>query len=144
MIRDYVRQFHHLYRMPIADRPSVPDKARIVLRLKLILEETFELLEACGIDWLEEEHQNILASLNAIDPDYVNLVEVADALGDIAYVVEGMNLEFGINSADVLDAIQKSNLSKLGPDGEPVIREDGKVIKGPFFSPPDIKGALGL
>jgi len=71
-------------------------------------------------------------------------VGVADALGDIVYVVYGMALELGIPLAEVLAEIQASNLSKLGSDGKPVYREDGKVLKGPDYFPPDIPKALGL
>ena len=66
------------------------------------------------------------------------------ALGDIVYVVYGMALELGIPLAEVLAEIQASNLSKLGSDGKPVYREDGKVLKGPDYFPPDIPKALGL
>ena len=60
------------------------------------------------------------------------------------YVIYGMALELGIPMADVLAEVQASNLSKLGADGRPIYREDGKVLKGPNFFNPDIPRALGL
>ena len=62
----------------------------------------------------------------------------ADALADLVYVVYGMALETGIDLAAVLAEVQRSNMSKLGPDGRPVYREDGKVLKSPGYIPPNV------
>ena len=70
--------------------------------------------------------------------------ETADALADLIYVVYGMALETGIDLAAVLAEVQRSNMSKLGSDGRPVYREDGKVLKGPGYFPPDVGGVLGI
>ena len=114
-ISQQVREFHETYDQPIRVVPTinVPERK---LRLDLILEEVKELQEA----------------LEAND-----IVEVADALGDIAYVVYGAALTFGIPLDEVVDEIHRSNLSKLGADGKPIYREsDRKVLKGPdYFTP---------
>ncbi len=145
-IQAQVRQFHTVFKQPIGDKPKVPDEAsRIHLRLKLIAEEFLELLDACGCRTadLKDLDNGIQYTISRVEDEHpVDLVEVADALGDIAYVTEGAALEFGIDSKRVLAEIQRSNLSKLGPNGEPIYNEAGKVTKGPSYSPPDISKCL--
>lgn len=116
-----VKEFHETYGLPALAVTQFPSADRVRLRLELIDEEREELDEA-----LENS----------------DLVEVADALGDILYVVIGMALEFGIPIQKVFDEIQRSNMSKLGADGLPIVREDGKILKGPNYSPPDIRSIL--
>ena len=72
-----------------------------------------------------------------------DIIETADALGDLVYVIYGMALESGIDLNRVLAEIQASNLSKLMPDGSVKLREDGKVLKGPNSFTPNIARALG-
>ena len=69
-----------------------------------------------------------------------DLVEVADALGDMLYILCGTIIEHGMQNKieEVFDEIQKSNMSKLGSDGNPIYREDGKVLKGPNYFKPNI------
>ena len=73
-----------------------------------------------------------------------DLVEVADALGDMLYILCGTILEHGMQYKieEVFEEIQRSNMSKLGEDGEPIYREDGKVLKGPNYFKPNIKEIL--
>ncbi|AXO79995.1 hypothetical protein DZC78_06200 [Olleya aquimaris] len=73
-----------------------------------------------------------------------DLVEVADALGDMLYILCGTIIEHGMQHKieEVFNEIQKSNMSKLGENGEPIYREDGKVLKGPNYFKPDIKAIL--
>ncbi len=147
-IQHDVHEFHRVMGQPILTTPCVPDADRVRLRLRLILEEFTELLTACGIPEPTVVgigvYRDIIKAIDAVKSEQVDLVEVADALGDIAYVVEGMCLELGINSETVLAEIQRSNLSKLGEDGKPVYNADGKVTKGPNYSPPNIAEVLGL
>lgn len=77
-----------------------------------------------------------------LETDERDIVDVADACGDLKYVIQGFELEVGIPSKAVLAEIQCSNLSKLGKDGLPIYREDGKVLKGPDYFKADIRGAL--
>jgi len=73
-----------------------------------------------------------------------DLVEVADALGDMLYILCGTIIEHGMQYKieEVFEEIQRSNMSKLGGDGEPIYREDGKVLKGPNYFKPNIKAIL--
>lgn len=117
-----VKAFHRTYGLPISESPNIIPADRFNLRLSLIEEELAEFVYA------------------AINND---IVEVADALGDLLYVVIGAALEYGIPLDEVVDEIHASNMSKLGVDGKPIYRSDGKVLKGINYKEPDIKGVLG-
>ncbi|MFX0558104.1 hypothetical protein ACOCEA_14985 [Maribacter sp. CXY002] len=88
---------------------------------------------------MDEENQEYLEAANNND-----LVEVADALGDMLYILCGTILEHGMQYKieEVFNEIQRSNMSKLGEDGKPIYREDGKVLKGPNYFKPDIANIL--
>ena len=88
---------------------------------------------------MKEENEEYLEAANAND-----LVEVADALGDMLYILCGTIIEHGMQYKieEVFNEIQRSNMSKLGEDGEPIYREDGKVLKGPNYFKPNIKAIL--
>lgn len=116
-----VREFHTVFGQPVKPLPGFPADDRVTLRRDLIREEWRELLEAL--------HER-------------DIVAVADALGDLLYVIHGMALEFGIPLDEVVSEIHRSNLSKLDEDGKPIYREDGKVLKGPGYTKPDITGLL--
>jgi len=75
-----------------------------------------------------------------------DMVEVADALGDMLYILCGTILEHGMQHKieEVFEEIQRSNMSKLGADGRPVYREDGKVLKGPDYFNPNISAILDM
>jgi predicted HAD superfamily Cof-like phosphohydrolase len=88
---------------------------------------------------MEEENTEYLEAAEAGD-----LVEVADALGDQLYILCGTILSHGMQDVieDVFLEIQASNMSKLGENGLPILREDGKVMKGPQYFRPDISRIL--
>lgn len=137
-----VRQFHATYNLPVvADAPSV-DRDRVHMRMALVAEETAELVEAVYGEAAGAEMSAAFTRAVAADDGTRDTIEAADALGDLTYVVYGMALECGIPLDEVLAEIQASNLSKLGADGRPIYREDGKVLKGPGFFPPDVAGVL--
>lgn len=121
---EHVRTFHEAFGIPNATEPrgDIGDRDAL-LRYKLIREENEEYLEA------------------ALRGD---LVEVADALGDILYILCGTMLKHGLEHKidEVFREIQRSNMSKLGADGKPIYREDGKVMKGPNYFRPDIASIL--
>ena len=71
-----------------------------------------------------------------------DIVGVADALTDILYVTYGAGHAFGINLDKCFLEVQRSNMSKLGPNGKPIYREDGKVMKGPNYKEPDLHSVL--
>ena len=68
-----------------------------------------------------------------------NIVEAADALTDILYVVYGAGHSFGIDLDKCFAEVQRSNMSKLGENGEPIYNEHGKVMKGPNYLKPNLK-----
>lgn len=121
---DHVRYFHEVYAIPQADKPTVDIPAsQFELRYSLMKEENDEYIEAARRG---------------------DLVEVADALGDLLYILCGTIHTHGLHHLieEVFDEIQRSNMSKLGEDGKPIYREDGKVLKGPNYFRPDIASIL--
>lgn len=117
-----VREWHEAFDVPVEESPVIPE-ARVQMRLAL----------------LEEEVAELRAAAQAAD-----MVEVLDALCDIQYVLDGTFLEFGLHKLKdrAMAEVHASNMSKLGADGRPVLREDGKVLKGPFFRRPDLTRIL--
>lgn len=90
-------------------------------------------------DLMDEENKEYLEAAKNND-----LVEVADALGDMLYILCGTIIEHGLQDkiGKVFNEIQRSNMSKLGANGEPIYREDGKVMKGPNYFKPNIAEIL--
>lgn len=88
---------------------------------------------------MKEENDEYLEAAKAGD-----LVEIADALGDQLYILCGTIMKHGMQDVieDVFDEIQRSNMSKLGKDGKPIYREDGKILKGENYFKPDIRSIL--
>lgn len=142
-IRAQVSKFHEVYDQPVGDKPKIPDDKTIEFRISLIGEEFCEMLDAVYPD--DDCVSDIRTTLEGLldhGEVRVDLPELVDAWGDLDYVVEGSRLAFGVNGEPIAAEIQRSNLSKLGADGKPVRREDGKILKGPNFTPPDIAGKL--
>jgi predicted HAD superfamily Cof-like phosphohydrolase len=88
---------------------------------------------------MKEENEEYLDAVQNND-----MVEIADALGDMLYILCGTILEHGLQHKieAVFDEIQRSNMSKLGEDGKPIYREDGKVMKGPNYFKPNFEAIL--
>lgn len=118
---EMVQEFHRVFGLPSNKEPKFPDNKTIKLRMKLIHEEYEEFLEGL------------------LDK---NIVEVADALTDMLYVILGTGDAFGIDLDKCFEEVQRSNMSKLGSDGKPMFNDYGKIIKGPMFTPPNLKGVL--
>jgi predicted HAD superfamily Cof-like phosphohydrolase len=116
-----VREFMSVFGQEVKDTPKLPKRNVQALRVKLIAEELKELREALK------------------DND---IVEVADALTDILYVTYGAGLAFGIDLDKCFAEVQRSNMTKLGEDGKPLYREDGKIKKGPNYEEPNLKSVL--
>lgn len=121
---DAVTEFHTAFGLGISEIPKncLGDNINL-LRYNLMKEENEEYLEAV---------QN------------KDIIEVADALGDMLYILCGTIIEHGLQYKieEIFNEIQRSNMSKLGADGLPVYREDGKVMKGPYYSKPDFTAIL--
>lgn len=119
-----VEKFHNAFGLGVNESPKADlGAAKNLLRFNLMDEENKEYFEAAENN---------------------DLVEVADALGDMLYILCGTILEHGMQYKieEVFEEIQRSNMSKLGADGKPIYREDGKVLKGPSYFKPNIKGIL--
>ena len=116
-----VREFHETYGANINDVPTLPNQTERDLRIKLLQEEFTE--------YLEGERNN-------------DMVEIADALGDMLYIIYGTCVSYGLPINEVFNEIHASNMSKLGEDGKPIYREDGKVLKGPNYFKPNIAKIL--
>jgi predicted HAD superfamily Cof-like phosphohydrolase len=114
-----VEEFHNAFGQENGINPRLISNNEYDLRHSLMKEENDEYLEACYDK---------------------NLTEIADALGDQLYILCGTILKHGMQHIieDVFDEIHKSNMSKLGVDGKPVYREDGKILKGENYFRPDI------
>ncbi|KAF2078918.1 pyrophosphohydrolase domain-containing protein [Flavobacterium sharifuzzamanii] len=121
---DAVTEFHTAFKIGHSKTPIADVGAeKKLLRYNLMKEENEEYYEAV---------QNN------------DLVEIADALGDMMYILCGTIIEHGLQDKieAVFDEIQRSNMSKLGEDGKPIYREDGKVMKGPNYFKPDFSKLL--
>tara|TARA_B100001175_G_scaffold158614_1_gene134399 strand:- start:2772 stop:3161 length:390 start_codon:yes stop_codon:yes gene_type:complete len=119
-----VKKFHKSYKLLINNSPTVNlDKELIKLRFNLMKEENEEYLEAARKK---------------------DIIEVADALGDMLYILCGTIITHGFQYKieEVFDEIQRSNMSKLDKSGKPIYRKDGKVMKGPNYFKPNIKAIL--
>ncbi len=119
-----VQEFHTAFNIGYKTEPIAKlSDQKLQLRFDLMDEENKEYLEAAKND---------------------DLVEVADALGDMLYILCGTIIEHGIQGKieEVFNEIQRSNMSKLGADGKPIYREDGKVMKGPNYFKPNIAEIL--
>lgn len=138
-----VSMFHEVFGLPIADRPMLVDRDTRELRLNLLDEEYCEYRRAAQSN---------------------DLVEIADALADMIYIIAGTALIYGIPLEEVWDAVQVSNISKAGScefcegygvdeDNQPcdtcggngfrvIRRMDGKILKPEGWQPPNIKAIL--
>jgi len=119
-----VREFHDAFGIKNAENPTAQlSESDIILRYKLMREENEEYLEAA---------------------EQGDLVEIADALGDMLYILCGTILSHGLEKkmAEVFEEIQRSNMSKLDKDGKPIYREDGKVLKSDLYFKPDLASIL--
>lgn len=118
-----VNEFHQAFGVNVLENPEIPEKERCELRQNILQEEVDELKKA----WEEG-----------------NIVEVADALADIHYVLMGTVLEFGLQDKyeEIFKEVHRSNMSKLDTNGKPVYREDGKVIKSELYTRPEIADIL--
>jgi predicted HAD superfamily Cof-like phosphohydrolase len=116
-----VAEFMNTFGQTVETEPTWTGVAK--LRYELIREELEELDEAIR---------------------YKDIVDVADALTDLLYVVYGAGHSFGIDLDKCFEEVHNSNMSKLGEDGRPIYREDGKVLKGPNYFKPDLEKVLKI
>lgn len=133
-IGEMVREFHETFGHPVRDRPQVIDRSESNMVLGWIF------FNGSTDPKDSSELEELLTALANND-----LPEIADALGDIAYMVYGLAWRHGIDLDKVVAEIHRSNMSKLGEDGRPVFYPGTtKIGKGPNWTPPDITGVLNL
>ena len=115
-----VKQFHDVFKINYSDN---------------LLDNLGEKHNKLRFELMKEENEEYLQAVQNKD-----IVEIADALGDMLYILCGTILEHGLQYKieAVFDEIHRSNMSKLGNDGAPIYREDGKVIKGPNYFRPNL------
>ena len=119
-----VKEFHDVFKIGSREVPSGNiTEAEYMLRHRLMQEENDEYLEACKRG---------------------DLVEIADALGDKMYILFGSIIKHGLQHKieEIFDEIHRSNMSKLDDKGQPIFREDGKIMKSNNYFKPDIKKVL--
>lgn len=129
-MQDMVKHFQASMNLPVGTTPKLLDKDRVAVRIELIREEFID---------------ELIPALLSED-----LVETADACIDLLYVVLGLLVEMGIKAMPLFAEVQRSNMSKLGADGKPIIAGpndpegifEGRVKKGPNYFKPDLKGIL--
>lgn len=149
-----VLEFHRAFDQPAPMKfTPMRDADLLQLRARLILEEALEFCAAADIVVTSERGYGPIKSIVDLDlriaskndergewsPDDVEMI---DALCDLHYVIDGAAVCMGVDLEPFNTEVHRSNMSKLGADGRPVLREGGKVMKGPSYTPPNIAGML--
>lgn len=136
-VKEFMLRFGH----PVYEEPRlIEDQAWEAMRIELIREELCELMDALG--YKDTANQIRAVYINPDEEYERDLVAAADALGDLEYVVNGAAIGMGIPLPEVVAEIHRSNMTKLGPDGRPIYREDGKILKGEDYEPPNLERVL--
>lgn len=125
---EMVREFHKAFNSTLDQWPP-HTFVEVGFRMDLIFEERDELFEELlgGDEWVPKS------------PEDLDKNKVAKELADLLYVTYGTAASFGIDIDKVFKEVHRSNMSKLGEDGKPIYREDGKVLKGPNYSEAQIE-----
>jgi predicted HAD superfamily Cof-like phosphohydrolase len=116
-----VLKFHLAFGHPVNDRSW--SQKNLQLRQKLIAEEAQEVSEA----------------IDEFTGDAASKEHIIKELADLLYVIYGTAVVLGVDLQEAFDRVHASNMSKLGPNGKPLYRADGKVLKGPNYLPPNLK-----
>ena len=142
-----VKEFMQKVGQDTPDSLTTPEARVRILRAKLILEEALETVEALGVGVRLETGDDAVAELTTPDSRLafhingkVDLEGVVDGCADISVVTIGTLIAFGIDDEPVLEEVDRANLRKFGPGG--YAREDGKWMKPPDWTPPDIMGVV--
>lgn len=139
-----VKEFMQKVGQDTPSRLTTPEEKTRILRAKLILEEALETVTAMGVEVRVGGEDGAVIEegvLNYAAPGDVDLVEVVDGCADISVVTTGTLIAFGVDDEPVLEEVDESNLRKFEPGS--YRREDGKWMKPPGWTPPDIIGAIG-
>lgn len=137
--REMVEDFHRAMGLPVRTTPTILAPVEALLRAKLIHEESREAIKALGCRTFTDAGGVVHV---VVDPRATPvLADAVHELNDLLYVAYGGLAEMGA-PPEVFVEIHRANMSKLGDDGRPVLRADGKVMKGPKYKPPDVAGVL--
>ena len=137
---DRIKSFMQKVGQDTPEGAVVPDEKTRILRAKLILEEALETVDALGVHVHIEGIEIVEEGLQYSGGGEINLQEVADGCADISVVTMGTLIAFGIDDEPLLEEVDASNLRKFGEGS--YRREDGKWMKTPGWTPPDIMGAI--
>jgi predicted HAD superfamily Cof-like phosphohydrolase len=113
--------FHEVFDLHRRDTPELPPADVAAVRMSLLEEEVREVAEAVRRERLDE---------------------IAHELADVVYIAYGTAITYGIDLDSVIAEVHRANMSKLGADGQPIYREDGKVLKSDQFRPADVAAVL--
>ena len=135
-----VVDFKTLFKMVVNQAPTVPDEETVILNLELVVEEVKELLKEFGLEMRNPsiEVKDVVKWNNKS----FSLDKITKELVDINYVVYGMGAAFGLPMDEGFNAVHASNLTKLDENGQPIFREDGKVLKSHLYKEPDMVKVL--
>lgn len=150
-----VREFHTAFNCYTAPEPAIPPLSPVARRkmeqLANLLKQGAMLAHVFAENHRGEEGGVLFTRIQLIIEEVQelvakgllegNIVEALDALGDIDYVVSGAYLTLGLGDLriDAIREIHRSNMTKLGPDGKPIINAAGRVVKGPAYEPPNLE-----
>ena len=121
---DQVKAFTEAMGQPVGE-DITKDYDLMKLRFNLVGEECNEVRQECSWE-------------DAYGVPQINKADLTKELADLIYVTIGFAVTFGLPLCEVFERVHQSNMSKLGEDGKPVYREDGKVMKGPNYQPPQL------
>jgi len=130
---DYVRDFHEAFGAPVGEEPTVE---LLKLRRSLVSEETQEFFEELDLIIKKIE--------SGKEPEREDYERLLKEMADVQVVLSGTSVSIKQlrNFHEAFKRVHESNMSKLGEDGKPIYREDGKVLKGPNYKGPNLDGLI--
>ncbi len=146
--QDQVREFHQVFGAHIENFPTVPPEDIRAVRARLLVEECAEVVAEIlaghpDRSQLTAEMCDQFADRSFPIDRMADPAKVARELADLVYVAAGAAVNWGVPLDAAVTEVHRSNMAKLGPDGKPILRADGKVLKPPGWTPPDVAGVLG-
>jgi predicted HAD superfamily Cof-like phosphohydrolase len=134
--RDVVRRFYEAMGVPVREKPEIPSEKERLLRCRLLLEEVFEFVHACGFT------SNIRMEYVTLTPSHApDITSMAHENADVRVLTLGTDVQFGFPPA-VLEEVMRANMAKLWPDGTAHTNEHGKMLKPPGWTPADVASVL--
>lgn len=145
--------FHKVFGHPLGEHPSLPPADLRTLRIRMLAEELGELAIASGVQLIltaspeaakaqGNQDAGVQVSAQAVVHADVDLFEIARESSDLQYVLDGTFHVYGLPKAECVAEVHRANMSKLDEMGRPIYRSDGKVMKGPNYTPPNMEHTL--